>query len=262
MAVKRVVLGSGQVAHDPASLRERDLYLQERPGPEACESIPPGTAIAGSFREQVKLGVDEAIGILREAFRKDEKRFFTEADVADYVADHLRRAFRDLGLERLIHREYPTPMRLDMAWDGCVRPEEDRAPGSNGKYRWGPYDLVVLNPRFLEAAPFEVASGQVFDKLKPYMDNLGSDSPQRPPLVAAIEFAYRQQTLKTGDGLEGFLRSVRQAHTELAEARECGFVDRTWMIVLTRDVDPTLRNLIETRLTEESISWIDGATAA
>jgi hypothetical protein len=72
----------------------------------------------------------------------------------------------------LVHHEYPTPFRCDMSGkdfkivDDCVR------TGNGGLFRRGHYDLVVLNPAFVEKYDAVVVAGKNYRRFCEVRDGI------------------------------------------------------------------------------------------
>jgi hypothetical protein len=160
--------------------------------------------------------VDRGLSNLQREFRERPDLFYTEHDLASrayhLIQDELgypQIRDQDGEMHYIVHHEYPTPFRCDMHGTSfAVVDEEARAPGG-GKYRRGHYDLVVLNPEFVEQGWLEVLSGQKYDLVKGQlpglMDNLGE-----PPIYAGVEFIYRRTPFRSRTGVEHWFKRIRQ----------------------------------------------------
>jgi hypothetical protein len=107
--------------------------------------------------EQIIQAVDDTIKALRDAFTHTPTLFYTETDLVCWITADLNHRLGEAKHaedcnelpHRLVHTEYPTPFRCDIARGNFqVVGEDDRTP-KNGRYRRGHLDIVVLNPAFV-----------------------------------------------------------------------------------------------------------------
>ena len=66
----------------------------------------------------------------------------------------------------LIHCEYATAFRCDMKNKGFQLKMDTDMTTTNGKFRRGHYDVVVLNPTFIKSHSFASIKGQTYAVMK------------------------------------------------------------------------------------------------
>ncbi len=131
---------------------------------------------------KLQVQIEAAIRQLSKEFLDDPYRYFTEADAVSRCRQLLERN-NDLGRDyrtkdgykiRLIHQEYPTFIRHKREIPSVTTPTGRR----------GHYDLVILNPDFIEAHKSETITNRLLKHAAP--DPKGS-------IAAVIEFklSYR-----------------------------------------------------------------------
>jgi hypothetical protein len=185
--------------------------------------------------------MDEVIDIVNDTierferfFRRGPTRFFTENDVVCSFHAKLSSALENWGLltasdsqqavQSIVHCEYPTPFRCDMAGHGFeVRQEADRTPGGGG-YRRGHIDLVVFNPDRVRDHNYSQLRGQNWQQYQ--AEVLPGLAEERSHLIAyGLEFLYRRDDFAAGNqadlflNVQSFVDSVVQDARKLAACR-------------------------------------------
>jgi hypothetical protein len=107
---------------------------------------------------------------LASAFKKKPRRFFTEHDLHSHLYNLVEKELNRKGelfanskdglQVSLVHHEYPTPFRCDMSKKGFKIADETQRTQKHGLYRRGHYDLVVLNPDFINEFDAVVVAGK------------------------------------------------------------------------------------------------------
>jgi len=152
----------------------------------------------------------------------------------------------------LVHREYPTPFRCDMS-DGKFEVKDDDARTERGgKYRRGHYDIVVLDPDFVDRHRHEVIRAQIYQL---YKDEVVSEVDSHgPPILYGLEFMYRRDPLRYCRGgerekrIEAFLAKVAQDADKLLALKERGFIHQTRMLTFVKGSSKEICSVLRDRL--------------
>jgi hypothetical protein len=107
---------------------------------------------------------------LASAFKEKPRRFFTEHDLHSHLYHLVEKELamkgelfsksKD-GLEvGLVHHEYPTPFRCNMSGHDFKIATESERTKKGGLFKRGHYDLIVLNPYFIEKYDAVVVAGK------------------------------------------------------------------------------------------------------
>jgi len=125
---------------------------------------------------------------LIETFGQHPNHFFTEHDIHSVLYNIAREELQrnDVLMAKtsdryeiaLVHHEYPTPFRCSMKGYGFEIKDEK-------PYRRGHYDLVILNPEFVENTEREVVYGKDYQKFTSAMQNVTVE-----PLIWACEVVF------------------------------------------------------------------------
>jgi hypothetical protein len=182
--------------------------------------------------QELLIPLETALHRLVESFWEEPYRYFTEADahvgLQTWVArrPELAQTYRTAdgdgeadGFETsLLHREYPTSFRFSK------RNPTERLPYPA---RRGYYDLVLIDPRYVESWPAATVSNQNI--------NDRGDFPS-PPLLAAVEFKLGTWSKNTVDGVRRDLGKLRLAlGCELETPPDTG---AAYLCVLQRYLSP------------------------
>jgi len=126
--------------------------------------------------------IESKIYTLVNHFIRKPLNYFTESDIHSYLylAFYRDKIFsaqlpsaNQYEKTILIHREYPTFFKYDK--------KIPIVPRENAKSR-GHYDLVILNPNFVESYPISIVTNRDY--------HIFPKKLKQKPLVAAIEFKY------------------------------------------------------------------------
>lgn len=134
---------------------------------------------------ELTAAVETAIEELSSVFNDNPLLVFTEAELHSYLyglltADDSLSCEASWGACCLVHQEYPTPFRCDMPEGRFEVAPEDSA------LRRGHYDLVVLNPHWVQRVSREALRGVPYRRFCEEIKNAAQ--PGDPPLcVAGIE---------------------------------------------------------------------------
>jgi hypothetical protein len=183
------------------------------------------------MKEQIIKAVDDTINALRSTFEKKPTLFYTERDLVCWFTEDLNRRLGRLKeaadssglLHRLVHTEYPTPMRCSMADGDCrVMQETDRTENKR-RYRRGHLDIVVLNPAFIQHHDYKALKAQHYDHYKHYV--LPQSQGLEPMMLFAVEFFLARDEIKPSNGTDKALaarkcaQAIRQDADKLVAAR-------------------------------------------
>jgi hypothetical protein len=185
-------------------------------------------------------------------FREDTTAFFRETELVSRLSALLtaHSSFTEKTPDRtlsLVHQEYPTPFKCQM---GDLRFEvlEDSSRGKRGHY-----DLVVLNPWWVDKAPPEAISNSSFAHFRQEIRDRAQ--PQDPPLcLVGIEICLvRADRPRLAD-----YSRIRQDYRKLllsgTLANGWRFMDHRYMLVFSQHSQPheaKWRQLVETSWQED-----------
>ena len=191
--------------------------------------------------EIVKI-VDEAIDQLREEFAVNPTFFFTERDITCRLYSRILSNAQDSTLEAmdksghrhlLLHTEYSTPFRCFM------KKKAFRVVGNNDEGGRGKYDLVVLNPEFIEQNTYPVIYGQSFKNcttnIVPWCERNG------PFILYGLELMLKRKPLGRKKNQnrwatwDGKIKSIVQDMEKLNAARQLGFIYKTKAMLFVRE---------------------------
>jgi hypothetical protein len=183
---------------------------------------------------------------LVDRFFERPNDFFTEGDVAAFLAHRLHVELDALGLDRaLVHLQYPTPFRCSMATREFVRSADD------SKHRRGFFDVSVLNPAFLDefADNYHLSKGQRWDVLQPELERRGPTS--EPVALVIFELMFirdpfwsDQRHEKGAATMWKLATETKLDYSKLMEARKpspTGFIfaERGEMLVFDNGLAPS-----------------------
>lgn len=140
------------------------------------------------FADDWKNVKNTVIDHLIEAFSEHPHHFFTEHDIHSVLYNITREELQLNGVltaktsdrheTALVHHEYPTPFRCSMkGYSFKIKYEKP--------YRRGHYDLVILNPEFVENTKLEVVYGKDYQRFTSAMQNVTAE-----PLNWACEVIF------------------------------------------------------------------------
>jgi hypothetical protein len=204
--------------------------------------------------------VDSTIKELKDEFQQNGSLFYTENEIVCHFYSILQGKLdwklvedRAGRLHYLVHREYPTPFRCDMRGAHFkVKSDDDWVDREKkkGKFKRGHYDIVVLNPAFIQAADYQSAKAQNYERVK---DDLKKAS--QPTILYGLEFMFNrdpfesQKTKLRGTSLENFPEKVLQDYEKLRQSVELGdgarFMDKIAMLVFDNTGDQLKNKLKE-----------------
>jgi len=204
--------------------------------------------------------VDETIKELCDEFQSHSALFYTENDIVCYCYSLLRknipRPYCDdkEGAEHLlIHGEYPTPFRCDMGGSKFeIKGDNDKTP-RGGKYQRGHYDIVVLNPDFINQHTYNEIKGQDYELYRSRV--LPNPSIETPVVLYGIEFMYSRDPLEhsRGENMEKGIdrfasKIIQDADKLLASKGLVGFMGEVKMIAFIKGSSKDIYSWIDEKL--------------
>jgi len=199
---------------------------------------PPGGKKVHNIEEKVTTSINKLI----KEFELESTLFYTENDLVCRFYSILQEELayykaKDVNgyCHYLVHREYPTPFRCDMSGSRFeVKGDDDRTP-KGGKYRRGHYDIVVLNPEFIEKFDYEIVKGQNYSLVRRNFQY---------PVIYGVEFAFNRYS-KTKRSVERFIDLVIQDYRKLEESKSLGFVKNVAVLVFDNTSSAVQRRVVE-----------------
>jgi hypothetical protein len=161
---------------------------------------------------------------LRSAFGNCPQYFFSEHDIhsvlyglAQEQLEHQELTTLDGYKTCIVHHEYPTPFRCDMKEYSFRRTSDYERTLRGGLYKRGHYDLVILNPEFVEKNELDIVCGKDYEKVKSILPKLTFK-----PLIWACEIIYFPIIhVLPQDGV----RIVEQDMLKIKETLDFGFAE-------------------------------------
>lgn len=205
--------------------------------------------------------VDKSIEVVFSEFRSCSTRFFTENDIICYFYSILQQKLpiltacdKDNHENFLIHREYPTPFRCDMGESKFEVKDDNARTENGGKYRRGHYDIVILNPDFIEQHSYEVIKAQNYELYKKQV--LSKIENYRPVILYGLGFMYRRDPLKYSrgenkeKGIDNFKAKAIQDANKLLVSKEFigGFMDQVKMLIFVKGTSEEICSLLTGKL--------------
>jgi hypothetical protein len=145
----------------------------------------------------------QALETLKNEFKENSTLYFTEHDIASRAYALVQEALRyqtvtgkDDNVFYLVHHEYPTPFRCDMAKDEFKLKDEKARTNKDGKFQRGHYDLVVFNPNFLQKCTFSEAKGQNYEELKRTVPQ-NCNKIKDPAILLGVEFMLNRDSYRS-----------------------------------------------------------------
>ena len=186
-----------------------------------------------TLNEKLSLDINKCIRTLVMKFRECPYNFFTESDAHSYLyltffrygASALKGLYISLDTKRtvLIHREYPTAFRYAQKDLELKRYKLEEHHGTVGHY-----DMVVLNPAFVESFDIEqvISKDNKIRMSVKYSDNL---------LLAAIEFKllYKPLTEDLKDEIKKDFFKLNEA-LKKDDNLEKGQTKQAYMLIFNR----------------------------
>ncbi|MFM2219583.1 MAG: hypothetical protein RL240_3901 [Planctomycetota bacterium] len=219
------------------------------------------------MNDRIINAVDKSISDLAGLFEREPTRFFTENDLVCCL-HHILCGYLDvLGVatvndknnypHSLVHCEFPTPFRCDMKIKVFeVKSDSDRTE-NGGKYKRGHFDVVVLNPEFVERNSYTEI------KCQNYADFRASSilSPDRPMILYGIELVFSREPIKQSRGkdkdaaVRAYVAEVAQDAAKLrASVAIPGFMQKASMLTFTKGTTKSMIDLIQAGLRDTPIA--------
>ena len=210
--------------------------------------------------KKIAKAVESQLRSLKEMFRAEPTRFFTENDVVCTFHRILHEALDRLGLataadrdglpQSLIHCEYPTPFRCDMKNGGFSAKNDTVRNRRGSRYRRGHYDVVVLSPRFVLEHTFGDLKAQNYERYKKNV--LSCIAEEKPTILYGVEFVYCRDPIKSEKGAHRFVQEVRQDTDKLEESLSTtGFMREAITIGFVKGTNAKIADLIQSQFDEE-----------
>jgi len=204
--------------------------------------------------------VDKSIKVLCSEFRAHPTLFFTENDLVCYFYSILQQKLpifnaydKDGRKHFLIHMEYPTPFRCDMSKNKFKLKDDETRTEKGGKYQRGHYDLVVLNPDFINQHQYEIIKAQNYELYK--AQALSKIDRYKPIILYGIEFMFSRDPLKYSKGknkqkgINGFVAKVTQDADKLLTSKNMeGFMGQIKMLTFVKGSSKKINSLLTAKL--------------
>ena len=204
--------------------------------------------------------VDKSIKVLCSEFRAHPTLFFTENDLVCYFYSILQQKLptfnahdKDGRKHFLVHMEYPTPFRCDMSKNKFELKDDDTRNEKGGKYQRGHYDIVVLNPNFINQYSYEVIKAQNYELYK--AQALSKINRYKPVILYGIEFMFSRDPLKYSrgknkeKGVNEFVAKVTQDADKLITSKNMeGFMGQIKMLTFVKGSSKEIRSLLAVKL--------------
>lgn len=214
--------------------------------------------------EHVIGAVDQSIEELCKEFRSRPTLFYTEHDMVSYFYTILQRTLsmatvrdRDATEHFLVHMEYPTPFRCDIGRDRFqIKGDEEQTP-HGGLYPRGQYDIIVMNPGFIQEHSYELIKAQDYALFKKLV--LPKLSKDNPAILYGLEFVLRRDPfplLKEREGkgrgvIDAFVAQVNQEVEKLVASKTIpGFMDRIQVLTFVKGGADEVRTFLFKTLSE------------
>ena len=190
--------------------------------------------------------VDNSIKILHDEFKSQPSLFFTEDDLVCYLYQTLQQKLpivrtpdKDDHQHFLIHKEYPTPFRCDMAGTKFEIKNDEERTEKGGKYKRGYYDLIVLNPDFIRQYTYDEIKAQDYESYKEKV--LSKIELDTPVILYGLEFMFSRDPLKSSrginkeKGINHFIAKINQDAKKLELSRNFkGFMGEIKMLTFIK----------------------------
>jgi hypothetical protein len=214
--------------------------------------------------EDIIKAVDQSVEELCKEFRSRPTLFYTEYDMVSFFYTILQRALsmatvrdRDASEHFLVHMGYPTPFRCDTGGDRFQIKGDDERTDQGGLYPRGHYDIVVMNPAFIQEHSYELIKAQDYALYKKLV--LPKLSKERPAIIYGLEFVLRRDPfpmLQERDGkgrgvVDAFVAQVnREAEKLVASQAIPGFMDRIKVLTFVKGGADEVRTFLFKTLSE------------
>jgi hypothetical protein len=214
--------------------------------------------------EQIIGAVDQSIEELCKEFRSRPTLFYSEHDMVSFFYTILQRTLsmatvrdRDASEHFLVHMGYPTPFRCDMGGDRFAIKRDDEQTPQGGLYPRGHYDIVVMNPAFIQEHSYELIKAQDYALYKKLV--LPKLSKEQPAILYGLEFVLRRDPfpmLQERDGkgrvvIDAFVAQVNQDTDKLVASQAIpGFMDRIQVLTFVKGGADEVRTFLFKTLSE------------
>src|SRR5581483_8002267 len=211
--------------------------------------------------EDIIKTTDDAVEKLSETFVASPTLFYTENDLVCSLYCLLHSHLGPLEIfdkdgcrHTLLHTEYPTPFRCDMAGANFQVMSDDERKEKGNKYKRGHYDLVVLNPDFIRSHSYQVIKAQHYDVFR--QEALTWSMENGAAVLFGIELMYSRNPLKQSRGtdkykaLNDYINMVRQDADKLLESVNIGFTQKARMVVFIKGTSPDIAEFIRVQLSD------------
>ena len=208
--------------------------------------------------------VEKSIEVLCSEFQSHPTLFFTENDIVCYFYSILQKKLlisnindKDDHKHSLIHMEYPTPFRCDMSKNKFELKGDEERTEKGGKYQRGHYDIVVLNPDFINQNSYEVIKAQDYELYKKQV--LSQIDNFKPVILYGLEFMFSRDSLKYSKG-EDKERGIDKVVAEiiqdteklLASPNKLGFMEQVKMLTFVKGSSKELCDLLREKLSKRN----------
>lgn len=210
--------------------------------------------------------VDKSIEKLRSEFQSYSTLFFTENDLVcrfysilwqELPTSNVYVYDKDRHKHTLIHMEYPTPFRCDMSKNKFEIKNDEERTEKGGKYQRGHYDMVILNPDFINNHSYEVIKAQNYELYKEQV--LPNINKFKPVILYGLEFMYRRDPFKISERedeekeINGFVAKVIQDADKLISSQnKDGFMGKVKMLTFVKGSSKAICDLLTEKLSKRN----------
>ncbi len=208
--------------------------------------------------------VESAVTELVRRFTDEPARFFTESDLVCTFYGILQTGLSRLDLEtardrdghvhQLVHCEYPTPFRCDMAGLKFELKGDDDPTPKGGRFRRGFCDIVVFNPDFISAFSYPELKAQNFELYKKAV--VPSLVAGNHSLLHGVEFVFKRDVPRGKKQEEWATRLVAEVLQDADKLQAClgvtGFMATGMTLVFVKGTKSALREVLQARLSSRA----------
>ena len=167
--------------------------------------------------------VDTTVEEICSEYASNPYKFYTENDLVClfYQTFNLKLGNYEVAdvngkKHSIVHTEYPTPFRCDMCgYEFCIKEDHDATP-RGGKYGRGHYDVVILNPSFIQQLTRNELRAQNYELYKKNV--LPKIYPGNPIVLYGLEFIFNRNKVNSSNSAEILSKIIMQDHNKLIQS--------------------------------------------